>query len=154
MRASLPEVIKSTYWCQPHPFRRDPNFCFSGLGEGHLWDFLSLVKILLGNGGGGSVGTIRCPSPGTSALTHLASAAPRILLLSPENAEEPRVRTCGAPPLASLRLTCRSWVQHHPQILVHTQGHMHTPHSNLITPWCLSFPLCKWTYEECLPRIQ
>lgn len=44
MRASLLKVFSSTSRSQPHPFRSDPNFCFWGLGEGHLWALGLLCK--------------------------------------------------------------------------------------------------------------
>lgn len=97
------------------------------------------------------VGPVWEPSPGTRTLTHLALAAPSLLCLSPENAERPGVRTCGAHAWAPLRLTCRPWarLRRAPRATCRT-----SPLPHLVPTRGLGSSRRKRTREERLPGIQ
>lgn len=58
IRTSLGWVIDSIPWWQPRPFRSDPNFCFSRLGEGRLWALGPFCKLHWAVEGGASVGAL------------------------------------------------------------------------------------------------
>jgi hypothetical protein len=72
---------------QPHHFRGDPHFCFSGLGGAPV-GLGPILQIMLSNGGG-SMGTTPVLA-GHQALTHLASASSSLALsLGPKMYKDP-----------------------------------------------------------------
>lgn len=147
VRTSLGWVIDSIPWWQPRPFRSDRTSASHAWGRGACGLWAHFANCI----GQWRVGPVWEPSPGTRTLTHLALAAPSLLCLSPENAERPGVRTCGAHAWAPLRLTCRPWarLRRAPRATCRT-----SPLPHLVPTRGLGSSRHKRTREERLPGIQ